>query len=659
MANKAYSVLTIKSINEEQRILEGIATTPAPDRVNDVVVPEGIKFKLPFPFLYQHRSDKPIGNVVAASIDKEGMRVKIQVSPSLPAVPWIDEAWALIKAKLVRGLSIGFRSLEESWDKTLNGYKYLSVEILELSAVTIPANAEASITSVKAFDAREQAASGRKQLPRIVVIDGFNPGVSGSTAIQPNNGGSKIMAKTIAEQIAALEASRVAKVARKEVLLNKATDEGRTNDATELEEIRTLESEIESIDESLATRRKHVEQLGAAQPVSQGDPLKTPAPRATSIVQVKGPRLEPGTAFVRLAMAIMASKGDRGDAYDMVRAQKSWKDYTPQVEQFLANSNALRIAKAAVEAGDTTTTGWAAELADYNYMASEFIEFLRPQTIIGKFGANGVPALRRVPFNIKVPTQTAGSSAAWVGEGLAKPVTKINLNTATLRFAKVAGIVVMTDELVRFSNPSAEALVRDDLSAAIIQFLDEQFVDPTVTAVVNVSPASITNGVGNMAASGTTAEDFRNDLRAAITQMINANINPAGVVIVMQSSLALALSLMRNDLGNKEFPDLTAAGGMVEGLNVITSQSVPVGVVVFVQPREIMLADDGAIGIDVSREATVVMDDGVSPYSTTSVSLWQNNLVGLKVERVIDWRRRRDAAVFYITAAGYGGASPS
>jgi HK97 family phage major capsid protein/HK97 family phage prohead protease len=651
--DRAYSTIDIKAVDEERRIIEGIASTPTPDRIGDVVVPEGMDFKLPFPFLYQHNSRQPIGTVMAAKVTKEGMSVRVQIARAGVAA-FIDEAWALIKEGLIRGLSIGFRSLEESWDKTLNGYRYLRTEILELSAVTIPANAEASITAVKSAS-QALAASGRRSATVQIDYQTNHPGATGQ-----NKRGN--MAKTIQEQVAGLEASRAAKVARKEALLDKSTEEGRTNDAAELEEIKTLESEIEAIDENLTTRRKHLEQIKTTPPVSdKGDEsLQTVRRMPTSIIPVKGLKQpEPGAAFVRLAMAIMAAKGDRGEAYDQVRAQKAWKDTTPQVEQFLANSNAMRIAKAAVEPGDTTTAGWAAELADYTWMASEFIEYLRPQTIIGKFGANGITALRRVPFNIKVPTQTAGGSVNWVGEGLAKPVTKITLSTATLRFAKVAGIVVMTEELVRFSNPAAEGLVRDDLAAAIIQFLDEQFVDPTIAAVANVSPASITNGAGNMAASGTTADDFRNDLRMAITQMINANINPAGVVLIMQSSMALALSLMRNDLGNKEFPDLTAAGGTVDGLSVITSQSVPVGVLVFVQPREIMLADDGVVGLDVSREATVTMDDGVSPYSTTQVSLWQNNLVGLRVERVIDWRRRRDAAVFYITAAGYGGASPS
>jgi hypothetical protein len=36
-----------------------------------------------------------------------------------------------------------------------------------------------------------------------------------------------------------------------------------------------------------------------------------------------------------------------------------------------------------------------------------FIEFLRPRTIVGKFGTGGVPSLRRVPFNVRVSGQFA------------------------------------------------------------------------------------------------------------------------------------------------------------------------------------------------------------------------------------------------------------
>ena len=632
--NRAYSTISIKSVNDEKRIIEGIASTPTPDRVGDVVVPEGMEFKVPFPFLYQHNSRQPIGNVVKATVTADGMKVQVQIAKGGVA-PFIDEAWALIKEGLIRGLSIGFRSLEESWDKTLNGYRYLRTEIMELSAVTIPANAEASITSIKSISCDELAALGKEQ-SRTELDKSHLPGVSGK--MTRNNS----MPKTTGEQIAAFEATRSANEARLEAIRTKAADEGRPMNETEAEEFKGLMSDNSTIIEEIKTLRQYEKQL-AQSAKAVGDVTSEGAgAKARGLITVRSPQLPQGTAFTRYAMALARSKGNIMQAAEMA---KRWQDSTPEVAEVL---------KVAVAAGTTTADGWASELAQYTYMASEFIEFLRPQTIIGK-----IPGLRRVPFNITLPLQDSGSSVGWVGEGLQKPVSKLHLDTVNFRFAKAAGIVVLTEELLRFSNPSAEALVRTDLAAAIAQFLDEQFIDPTVTAVANVSPASITNGAGTIAASGTTATDFRNDLGDALTQMVNANVDPSGMHIVMQPTLAVALSLLRNALGQQEFPGINASGGTIEGYPVVTSNSVPVGVVVFVKPSEILLADEGGINLDASTEASLVMDDGVSPQGTTLVSLWQKNMVALRAERIINWARRRAAAVFYITAAGYGGASPS
>jgi hypothetical protein len=60
--NRAYAVLEVKSVDEDKRIITGIATTPTPDRMGDIVEPLGVKFKNPLPLLWQHRSgDKPVG----------------------------------------------------------------------------------------------------------------------------------------------------------------------------------------------------------------------------------------------------------------------------------------------------------------------------------------------------------------------------------------------------------------------------------------------------------------------------------------------------------------------------------------------------------------------------------------------------------------------
>lgn len=155
MIQRAYSILTIKSVNEDSRIIEGIATTPTPDRMGDIVEPKGAQYTLPLPLLWQHDSDKPVGHVNSIKVTDEGISVVAQIAKfDEPGVlkDRLDMAWQSLKAKLVRGLSIGFMPIESAMIKDTYSYHFLKWDWMELSCVTIPANAEASILAIKNAD---------------------------------------------------------------------------------------------------------------------------------------------------------------------------------------------------------------------------------------------------------------------------------------------------------------------------------------------------------------------------------------------------------------------------------------------------------------------------------------------------------------------------
>lgn len=151
---KAYSVLKVKAIteDEETRTITGIASTPKQDRDNDILDMVGAKFALPIPLLWQHNCNQPIGEVTDATVTEEGIEitatiVKILEEGTLKSRT--DEAWQSIKSGLVKCLSIGFRPLEFSYLEDSWGMHIHEWEWYELSAVTVPANPEAVITSVK------------------------------------------------------------------------------------------------------------------------------------------------------------------------------------------------------------------------------------------------------------------------------------------------------------------------------------------------------------------------------------------------------------------------------------------------------------------------------------------------------------------------------
>nr|DAO70346.1 MAG TPA: prohead serine protease [Caudoviricetes sp.] len=148
---KAYGKFEIKEASEDQRIIKGIATTQTLDRDGDIVEPNGAEFALPIPFLWQHQRDKPIGEVIAARVTDKGIEVEIhlaQINESGKLKERLDEAWHSIKSGLVKGLSIGFRGKE--YARTESGIHYTKWDWHELSAVTVPANSEATITAIKA-----------------------------------------------------------------------------------------------------------------------------------------------------------------------------------------------------------------------------------------------------------------------------------------------------------------------------------------------------------------------------------------------------------------------------------------------------------------------------------------------------------------------------
>lgn len=641
--NRAYSFLEIKAVGEEERTITGWATTPEVDRVGDIVEPLGVKYKNPLPLLWQHEHDKPIGLVEFGKPTAKG----VPFTATLPKIEEegalrdrIEEAWQSIKAGLVRAVSIGFRPIESENIAGTWGTRFIQSEVFELSAVTVPAQANATINTIKSFDVGLPAALGKKEFTvvRIEKPAGASATVTKKLPVVPKPEEGQDM--KFAEQIKSFQAALEQKSARQTELMEKAGEEGRSLDAAESEEFDTLSDEISATEthiKRLETMEKSA--IANAKPVTDVSGMR----ERTSITVKATTPVAKGTAFTRYVIAQCRAKGNLMQAAEIA---KQWTD-TPEVEQVL---------KAAVAAGTTTDATWAAPLVPYQQMSNDFIELLRPATLVGR-----MTGLRNVPFNVRIPGQTQGSTVAWVGETAPKPVSALGFEDITLRFNKLAGIVVISDELARLSTPSAEGIIRGDLVAQIAQFTDDSFINPAYAAVTDVRPASVTNGVTPIAASGTTADDLRADVRAVYSTFIAANLSTAGAAWVMTSTQAMAIGMMQNPLGQNEFPGLGAEGGTFMGLPVLVSEVVPSdssgSIIVLVKQSEILLADEGGVTVDVSREASLQMNstpDNPTTASTVMTSLWQNNLLGIRAERMITWRKRRPQAVAYISGANYG-----
>jgi Phage capsid family/Caudovirus prohead serine protease len=653
MLNRAYSLLEIKAVDDEARVITGMASTPTPDRLQDVVEPDGAQFKLPMPLLFHHDSEQPIGHVIKAKVSKAGIEIVAKIKRILEPgrlKDRLDEAWQSLKGTpndppLVNGLSIGFKPIEEAFIKETNGIRFIKWDWLELSAVTIPANSEATIATVKSIDTAQRAASGQAKPRRVVHLN--PPGAPGQS--QPKSAALEGAMKTIAEQITALEAKRAASATRMEAVMQKSLDEDRTSDAAEQDEFDTLSSEVEAIDKDLVRLRK-IEQAKAfaAKAVKADDGA---ASRGGSIIVKAQPTLEPGIELARRVKVRIVSRATSERAADIAAAM------------YGSDSEVAAFYKAAVPAGTTITGNWAANLigAETGGAAvAAFLEYLRPRTILGRFGTGGVPALTSVPFRVPIVTQTGAGAGYWVGEAKAKPLTSFAFTRTTLTPLKVANICVLSMENIQFSDPKSDALVRNQLAEALRARLDTDFITPSKAAVTNVSPASITNGAATIVSTGDDADDIRLDVRSLLAKFNAANNPPSTAVFIMTSACAQALAMMVNPLGQPEFPSMGSAGGTVYGMPVIVSDYVPAGLVVLVNATDIFLADDGDVSVDQSTEASLEMSDAPAHDSSTPtgaslVSMFQTNSVAVRAERMINWVRGRSQSVAYLTSADWGG----
>ena len=298
---RAYSVLTVKAVDAEQRTIAGIASTPEPDRMGDVVEPLGITYKNPLPLLLYHDTKKPVGTVTFKKPTKDGL----EFTASLPTVTdpgtlrdRVDEAWQSVKAGLLAGVSIGFRSIEEAYNKDTGGFRFLKTEILELSLVAIPANADATISSIKSLDLAapgRHPSRDRDPLPIVRVDKDARP----------------MEQKTIHEQITSFENTRAAKHARMTALMTKAADAGATLDQAEADEYDGLEAELKSIDVHLVRLRAlEATNIAKATPITAATPEDASAQRGVPIISVKS-LVPPGTGMVRVAQALAVSRGSR------------------------------------------------------------------------------------------------------------------------------------------------------------------------------------------------------------------------------------------------------------------------------------------------------------------------------------------------------------
>lgn len=153
------------SFDEEKREIGFIASDESTDRYGDIIRVSGWElenFKRNPVLLFAHASrEPPIGGVPEVGVHKQKKQLlaRAQFMPE-GMYEFADLIWRMVVAKFLRAVSVGFMPTKmpnEIKDPETNrwtgGYEWVGQELLELSVVPVPANAEA-LSLAKSFNPR-------------------------------------------------------------------------------------------------------------------------------------------------------------------------------------------------------------------------------------------------------------------------------------------------------------------------------------------------------------------------------------------------------------------------------------------------------------------------------------------------------------------------
>lgn len=242
--------LTVRAINESERSIDVVASTSALDSYDEIVEQEwDLRRYAKNPvILWCHDSrDFPIGTAENVSTSTGELTCTIKFA-SKEANPEAERAWLLAKEKVLRGVSVGFRSHDRRWEKRDDRDVYVlrKNELYEISMVPVPANPDGLSRDGAAEFIRQKSAD-------------FQTFKAGSASVQLEN--TQMDEKLLAEKTAELaqKSAEVTKLTERAAQLErdlsaantalKATEERAEKAETKVKELESasVESDVAAL----------------------------------------------------------------------------------------------------------------------------------------------------------------------------------------------------------------------------------------------------------------------------------------------------------------------------------------------------------------------------------------------------------------------------
>lgn len=356
------------------------------------------------------------------------------------------------------------------------------------------------------------------------------------------------------------------------------------------------------------------------------------------------PAREPGLALARCVRATAAARMNGEGPDEAMRILRSWGDAD------LADTWAEARQKA-MTAGDATAGGFLVPIQ----FLQDFVAVLRSATVMRKLGTPTIP----LPMGTaKIGKATAGTSANYVGEQTNAPKSQMQVGQLTLSFKKLMAMVPVSNDLLRYSSPGADMIVRNDLVAAMSVKEDSAFIRGEGTSG---SPKGLRYWApaGNLIAANTTVslQNTATDLGKLMQQLMNQDIpmvNPAWLFSPQTRNYLMTLitttgyfvykdEMSRGTLWGYPFGVTT---GIPANLNFTGSGNNDESETYLVDLGQGLIGEAENLMVDASREAA---------YNDGSVvqSAWSRDETTVRAIQEHDFIMRYDKAVAILTGVNW------
>lgn len=234
-------------------------------------------------------------------------------------------------------------------------------------------------------------------------------------------------------------------------------------------------------------------------------------------------------------------------------------------------------------------------LVGTDHDGASFIDALRAAMVTTRLGAR---VMSNLQGNVAIPKLATGTSTYWVAEDGAPTEGQPVFSSINLTPKNLASFVQISRNLLVQSDPSVEAVVQADITAAIAVAIDAAALAGTGSSN---QPTGIlaTTGIGSVSFSSAGAPTFA-EIVAIESAIAADNAMGANMAFVTTPALAGTLKTTTKDSGSGRF---VSEDNSIMGYSVNPTSSMTANTILLGDFSQLMIAQFGAIEVITDRNA--------------------------------------------------------